>query len=1273
MLNTALTIMALAGGTAQRLPDQIDVIRGADRTPQIALVVDLSGSMLANSATPGDPCPYYLADTGRPGGYVMRRLDELIASLTGCQTSNDGILDRFSSQVVFSLTAYYGSVLWAGRNADTMVPFPGTTDPVAYESDLTALEAAAHSLDALADINFGTPLAYAYREVANSFADRFNDSNTEQCRPNGIVLMTDGLGNGRDDVSGLPVRREEHFNWLPDVASVSVSDALNCYGTGSCPPEYLPPHLDVAARYLYGTADTPHDALPSVGTGTLDEDQPLITYTVGFSAPTEAANLMRAMAANGGGEYFEASNTRGLVAAFERAILQISQNSSGSFSGPTVQGDGFFSGNYVYQPYFQGRSGRGAWYGNLKKFCVYPTNLLTDECLFDSAIVDGETTWVYNATPRDVWTTDSGSGTRSGGAGLMVLDQMSPGALAVGDASIQSDPYAGRNIVTWVPDGTDYVDVSDSSLDSAFTQTLTACEHYGLINHLYGYTVDADCSAPFTGRPEDYDRWLLSDSINGGQALLKYTEECEDSSADRCYLLRVSNSGMLHIFDAVTGNERQAIIPPHFFQRNDVANNQLAEIEEQPTLDQTRRFFFDGGMSFYHDDRNQDGIINSGERAYVIAGFGRGGAAYIRWDVSSIHSSGQFTASLNPPRPLVRDSETGYRHLQDTWAAPWTGDMLLPDGTTTAVAVFPSGHMPELDEATVPFAQPIPLTRVPSGDTETSPHAASCADLGIPAEVCDTPTTREICVRAGVVPSGLCGSGNGCSACDLVNVADCATNGFTPPFCYNWPGLAPYALITPGIPEWGITSIYPFQMNAGPYRYDMGGGQGVAYRVHFAEVDLQAQFLPGVEDYIGIYDEVGNEIDRITGDYRTNVTSAWVRSPAFSIRVVTDGINNTEGTGFVIDHIDVVRDTVDAPPGEFEHPSVFVTDLNVWNNEPGGFDDIPGPGDTHQADGLLVRFTSDCGGLAVGPDEVCVDAASAPDLQYMLCPISAEPRIYAEGGLLRAIYLGDECGQIWSFEQDLDGTGWSAQRLLTTNERGAGFTIQGDQSRNYRKIFAPVDLVVSTCPGERSVGVYFGTGNLQRPAIVPSTDPAAPPSRRSPDLNLDASPLVTSSDRDLMGVVWDNSSVPAGGYELDDLAEVTSVAPLNAMDGVEDGGYYLQLDSHEKVLRSPLVFDGTAYFQTYYPTAPATECDDASAYNRLYAFDNCTAEPRASTRLIRETESGLAAGFTTYADNVNGVMITGGGDSGDVANIIELHQPSSPPSGIRLLLWRVDI
>ena len=60
---------------------------------------------------------------------------------------------------------------------------------------------------------------------------------------------------------------------------------------------------------------------------------------------------------------------------------------------------------------------------------------------------------------------------------------------------------------------------------------------------------------------------------------------------------------------------------------------------------------------------------------------------------------------------------------------------------------------------------------------------------------------------------------------------------------------------------------------------------------------------------MALYDETGREAGRLEGSYPagTTVSSPWIYSESFSLRIVTNGVNDVAATGFTIAGIDVLR------------------------------------------------------------------------------------------------------------------------------------------------------------------------------------------------------------------------------------------------------------------------------------------------------------------------------------------------------------------------------
>jgi hypothetical protein len=1224
MLNTSVAALFAAGLAGQTYPDQLDILRGSDVTPQIELVLDTSGSMVTERFVTN--CSFFGSTV--PGsfngvGWQLDRLQLLQAALTGCQTPNDGILDEWSSRVLFAVRAFDSS------NIDNLVE---DFDPAG--SNLARLEAAVTGLVA----GDATPIAQAYGLAATHMASFFNDTNSSRCRQNYIVLMTDGDGNWSYRSGGgfeAPFTLD-YVVGRPPVAFVDTWGEFASGGGGE--PEIVPPYADEAAAYLAAG-----DSLPGV-TG----NQPIRTHTVAFFAPPDSALLLASMASRGDGLFLDARDFSGLYSAFQQIILSVVARSQANFSPASVQNDGLFAGNYAYNTSFRPVE-NGPWFGNLKKHCIVPSAPGDTTCLFTRA-ADGSL--LNNPRPTDIWTGTNSQVTSAGGSGDRIW-QVQMGIDAETDA-VPNNPYTRRTILTWRPGIAGYVRLGVDAWLTSDSWSSTLCEHWSTINKLFGFTFDVrDCAAR-DYRPAGFDTWPLGDMINGGSALLKYTPTCE-AAGSRCFVATVANDGMLHFFNAATGVETSAVVPGDLWAPSLVSDNQLRELMDQPTLESLRRFYFDGKVRLYHRDADNDGVIDAQETAYLIAGLGRGGRSYVRWDVTAFN--GVPNANDNPPMPLSVDESTAFRDLRSTWAAPWLGRIRHTDGSVRNAAVFPTGHQRELDAPDAPFAQLIPGLPPPPDTTGGTTQNLGCPAFGLPALLCNPPAPLN---------------GVPCTPCNDVTGLSCPPVPSFDRYCYDWPGWAAFGPpLDQGGPGIGHNLLF------GPYSWSTDSREAIAYQVVFERFDLQ----PG--DYIAVLDSRQREVGRLTGSPPGDLALPWVYDRSFFLRFVTDGIDDVSVRGFGIQRVEFLRqarDEDDDGDGDatLTRPQILITDVDRWNGAANqatrAFARPPAAGDLRQASALLARITSDCDGLT--QTEVCIDRngtggqPAQPDLAYMVCPVSAEPSVYTEGGILRAVYWGDECGQLWKAAVANDGR-WSVRRLLRLNNgNGSGATIPGRRSRDYRKIFTKVELVPSTCNGTRALGVYFGTGNAQRPATLDNLT----------NLDVTNTPGQLSGDADLIGVVWDGPTLPQGATipTLFNATAVTQIADTRAAAAVN--GFYIELAPAEKVLRDPLVFDGVAYFKTYRPTTVATECESARGVERVLAFDNCNARPLQDSNrdgTVNANDRQVWTGETDIGGNLM-VLTPARGESFVAVGNTGVEERAALPSrpgrrNLKLFLWRTEL
>ncbi|MCK6544673.1 hypothetical protein L6R52_02305 [Myxococcota bacterium] len=1066
-----LSAQSVPGFAQTALPDALDIFVGPPGGKSNVLVLlDASSSMNGNPKA--SACSWYAANyTG--GDTTLKQIDQLKSTMVGCRTATDGIIDRYHSTVNLAIR-----LLQSPMAPPLSLTVPWGLDAATAQDRTLAISVSGGG---------NTPMTEGFWAGARDYDLYWTGDNTYECAKNLVVLVADGNSNG----SPFTFNQE-------------------CSGTVA-PVTVRASNPEDAAKYLAAG-----DQLCRVGGA-----QPITTYTIGIDPNGGAIAQMQLIAQKGGGKYYNALNQEGLSAAFETILRSIVQRSAVFYAAPTVSRDSFFAGRFSYVTSFR-PTDKGPWSGNLKKLCTFPRRLTsgrydpTDlDCMLKSA-ADGETLYT-NPAAKDVWTGDRTQETERGGIGAMMATLGA--APNVGSINAAPTSIRPRNIVTWRPGTAELVAVQPDAW-SADDAWMLGEDRWRLINRLHGYTWDWTGAR---GDPELVARWPYADSVHGSTVLLRYGEDCE--SAGQCWLVSTTNDGELHFLDAATGEESTALVPAELWRPSGITLHQLKDLNDQPTIEFGHRYFLDGAIRIFHEDTDGDGVIDPSETAFMIFGLGRAGRAYYLVPINTF--DGRLSAERNPIRPLFYRPGTPFEELRYTWAAPWLGLADL-DGQTRRVAIFPSGHIPELDIASAPTP-----SWVPGPDTITpisSPHANE-------------------------TPGAIIGA-----SCDFYSAT-----GYPDPL--------------PSDETYG-----PFSIN-----------DAIAYRLHFSAFDLaagdrlelenaqgiDAAALTGagvpasVAPWMGTFSLAGN-----------GMWSPWIHDTSIGVRLVTDGITTTN-RGYRIDRIEYLKRT--PGPRAPHYPTIFVVDVERWNGEaPKAFTAEPDGG------AILVRIAKRCPHDA-GDDSVCIDETRAPALAAMTCPVTAEVSVYTSADRMSRLYWGDECGQIWVADAPRDGqapTEWRVRRLASLND--ADFTDQAvaaGLSKDLRKIYRKLDLVPSTCPGERVVGVYFGTGNVQRPT--------ARDELLSPALN---------SGRDVIGVVWDDgatSDVHTAG-----LADVTSVDAIDPKVIRRAGkhGWYMQLPDDERMLRDPLVFEGRAYFKTHLATAPAGFCTVSSGLDRIYVMNNCTAE-----------------------------------------------------------------
>ncbi|MGF1510936.1 MAG: hypothetical protein ACFB9M_15695 [Myxococcota bacterium] len=1171
---------------ASALPMDTDHLVSQGGKAKVMLLVDESGSMDNDNLNFQCPIVPYEVDS---------KQDQLKAALSGC-TGEDGVFDLFAGDVEFAIYGFGGTIrLIQDFTADIDTLNNAVRGPQDDDCNLSSpgikacgntpmtrgLNLAASHMKSVFDTAFVPPPPEPTLDdlvgldttvdIGDTDTSTVGEDDPRICDRFYVVALGDGNPNSGGD---------QTFNQRCDGTTANARQ--NHPGDG--------------AAYL-----AEGDNLCEIpGTQNFD------TFAIGFGNPNNFnADTLSAMA-HGEGFYVEAQDIVDLTNAFGQILESIVSRDVVNFGAGSVSNDGLFSGNDAYISSFK-PAALDFWPGNLKRACILPPrfadntyDLTEQECLFVGNPLDGGKSLLTNDDAEDQFVQDAPLDNATvGGAAQRIYEDRFGGTLVGPNAAIP-DPtpaiWKQRNLHTWIPGEFDYTRVTPFEIDPA-DLAMAECEAARVMALIHGFdpkvpfgdnqTGTFDCS---TRLPGAFSPWPMGAVVNSGTALLRYDDDC---TSGQCLVAVGTNNATIHFVESQSGKEIFGLIPGDLWQQGAIAPRPLSAILTQPTLDYRRLPTIDGGSFLYHADEDQDQVIDSSETALYITGLGHGGAAYYLLDVSTppvptSNPDGAPSGSLNPIYSVGRTLTNWTQDMRSTLAAPVIGLGRFGATDRQTYMAFTSGSdweaaRPEHDYSGF------------SGDFEFPPTESEfvdCATILTDASsnlFCNPPDPRL-------------------AAFDLANPTDESL------YSYEFGFTGSYL----GNPQPPYSALYSIVLKLDPEVQAVTGAR-------FGFIDLETG------DRILIEDTLGNVLVELTSadntntpktiDFFTNENGPGGQGVVFGIRFETDGETQTgNARGAQLLGVNVRRRPTLSTSGH--RPFLAVLEIEALLEPSRAFQSkyVPGP--------ELLLVTRDCSGSGVESGR-CIDASDFPDLQDMVCPISAPPTPYIEGGTTRAFYFGDICGQLWKVYTPDNGGRWEAIKILELNERLDPSAVAAGtvESRSVRRIDRPVDIFVTGCRGGRSIGVSFGSGNLHRPAAIDDLEGAEIATEHYPG-------------RDVIGTIFDDgftvSSLPnpirleEGGPSESRLVD-TGSGPQTVLvaNGSCDGacltdvtdtfradintsnyrGYFFALLDNERMLRDPLTVDGITFFKSFRPLTESTSCEAAIGRDTAYAVTHCTAEP----------------------------------------------------------------
>ena len=487
----------------------------------------------------------------------------------------------------------------------------------------------------------------------------YNSPIVNACQSNFIVLISDGRPNEVNDTPTLqtvlsaagasPTDPTDIVSGCEDlktsVFEYSAIDGGNQITQGNCGPEIT--------EYL-----ATNDINPSI------PDSNVRTFTVGFATSGSGSSYLQKLADHGDGEFFQATQPSELSDALDDVINSILSGTH-AFAELSLEVDkaNYAHDNRTFYSLFA-PTNKPSWTGNLKGYFIDQTGLV--DIKGDSAIVnDGAGARFADAT-HSFWSAiPDGNDLAVGGFNESVLEQGTAGS---------------RNLYTYTGGA---VPAGGVTVSMGLSNTLHK-DNTSITEQLMGLN-----GSQTAERAAALD-WIQTASM--GAPL--HTKPVMVNYDGQQVLYVMTNQGLIHAIDATDPTTPDTATP------NTAGGEELFAFMPGELLDNLHKHYtgkvgdphiygLDGTITRWHDDTNNDGIVNGTETVMLVFGMRRGGNTYYAMDVT------------DPTSPSlewkISGDDANFAELQQTWSRA----SLVPvefNGARQKVLMFGGGFDPAMDD-----------------------------------------------------------------------------------------------------------------------------------------------------------------------------------------------------------------------------------------------------------------------------------------------------------------------------------------------------------------------------------------------------------------------------------------------------------------------------------------------------------------------------------------------------------------------------------------------
>ncbi|MDB5757690.1 MAG: pilus assembly protein PilY, partial [Burkholderia sp.] len=585
------------------------------------------------------------------GGYVRYgvRSMSVAANNQALQNIVTGIDVNSPSEKVNQSSGNYANTLYEAWLYLTSAPsWAGMAGNADYAGNAATLSASAK----------GLTNGYAYQGSANR--SRYNSPlGAGDCAKTYIIF----IGNNRQgqlpptpadtDPAITTLKNTYHYTTLPDVQSAWT-------------------------RFLHQR--------PDLGAGSAAASNGSVTtYTIdAYNAQqnTDFTAMMKNMAKNGGGQYYQAGSDTALATALQNILAQI-QAVNSVFASASLPVSVSVRGTYLNQVYLglfrPDAMAAPNWAGNLKEYQLGVDTTTTPANVFlaDSAGSPAEnlTTGFVNPSAVSFWTTPStfwdpsyyansqGVGGNSDSPDGQLVEK---GGAAQYLRTAYATSQTGRKVYTCTgtcSGGTLLSSMPFSTTNTSITNTLlgvsTTADHDSVINWVRGGNTMLDDNPGASATTASVRGFVHGDVLHSRPAVVNYGR-----SADDIVVFYGSNDGMLHAVKGGQtaanndGNELWAFIAPEHFSKF----KRMRDHSPVISTANTKPYFIDGSATAYTYSSAGDGKIDAtrGDKAYLFITMRRGGRFIYALDVSDPAT----------PKFLWKHSaaDTGFAEMGETWS-----------------------------------------------------------------------------------------------------------------------------------------------------------------------------------------------------------------------------------------------------------------------------------------------------------------------------------------------------------------------------------------------------------------------------------------------------------------------------------------------------------------------------------------------------------------------------------------------------------------------------